>query len=173
MKIKDILIKFYLGTNGNKIANYYKKQGCIIGKNFRCTSIPNFGSEPYLIEIGDNVLCSAHVTFITHDGGVSVVNRLKNTRYDKVGRIKIGNNVFLGMNCTIMPNVEIGNNVIIGIGSIVTKNVPDNEIWAGIPAKKICTIDEYIQKNENNFHNTLGMDAKQKKEYYINFYKNK
>lgn len=108
-------------------------------------------------------MCSARITFITHDGGVSVVNRLKNTKYDKVGRIKIGSNIFLGMNCTIMPNVEIGNNVIIGIGSIVTKNVPDNEISVEIPAKRICTIDEFIQKNEKNFHNTLGMDAKKKR----------
>ena len=46
---------------------------------------------------------------------------------------------------------------------LLLKNAPDNEIGARIPAKKICIIDEYIQNNENNFHNTVGMDAKKKR----------
>ena len=171
MKIKDLLIRLYLGNNGEKIAKYYNKQGCKIGKNFKCTTLPDFGSEPYLIEIGDNVYISTHVNFMTHDGGVWVVNNLKKSKFDKIGRIKIGNNVFLGMNSTIMPNVEIGNNVIIGLGSVVTKNVPDNEIWAGIPAKKICTVEEFVQKNDKNFHNTVKMSKEEKKEYYLGFYK--
>lgn len=53
------------------------------------------------------------------------------------GKIKIGNNVFLGANTVITKSVTIGDNVIVGAGSIVTKDIPSNEIWAGVPARFI------------------------------------
>ena len=51
--------------------------------------------------------------------------------------IKIGNNVWIGTHVTILPGVTIGDNAIIGAGAVVTKNVPEYETWAGVPAKKI------------------------------------
>lgn len=62
--------------------------------------------------------------------------------------LEIGNNVFIGMQATILKGVTIGNNVIIGANSLVNKNVPDNTVVAGNPAKVIMTIDEYYEKRK-------------------------
>lgn len=66
--------------------------------------------------------------------------------YTKVGRVRIGNNVFVGACSIILPGISVGDNSIIGGGSVVTKNVPSNEVWAGNPAKFICSKDEYLKK---------------------------
>lgn len=62
------------------------------------------------------------------------------------GKVVIGDNVFVGMNSIICRNVNIGNNVIIGAGSVVTKNCDANSIYAGNPAKKIGSVEEFIEK---------------------------
>jgi maltose O-acetyltransferase len=62
--------------------------------------------------------------------------------YTKIGLVKIGDNVFIGAGSIILPNVKIGNNVIIGAGSIVTKDVPDNSLVAGNPAKHFKDMPE-------------------------------
>ena len=67
-----------------------------------------------------------------------------------------------------MPGVNIGDNVIVGTGAIVTKNVPSNSVVAGVPAKVICTIDEYYQKNADSFVPTGRMNAAEKKQYILN-----
>jgi acetyltransferase-like isoleucine patch superfamily enzyme len=115
------------------------------GDNVRITGIPEFNTEPFLITIGNNVTITHGVTFHNHDGGVGVL-RLKYPGLDVIKPIKIGNNVFIGSNTTIMPGVEVGNNVVIGASSVVTKNVPDNVVVAGIPAKVIKTIEQYEEK---------------------------
>lgn len=131
----------------------------------------SFGSEPYLIEIGNNVRITKGVNFITHDGGVWV---LRNTGIapdsDIFGKIKIGNNVHIGINAVIMPGVSIGDNVIIGVGAIVTKDVSSNTIVAGIPAIKIKTIDDYYEKNKSKIDYTKSMDAVEKKAYLVKKY---
>lgn len=129
-----------------------------IGKNCRIlTDYSNFGSEPYLVKIGNNCTITSGVKFITHDGSLDVVFKYKNLKreengfkYEKLGMISIGNNVFIGMNSIIMPGIEIGNNVIIGAGSVVTKSIISGTVVAGVPAKKICELDEYIEKIKNN-----------------------
>ena len=60
--------------------------------------------------------------------------------------IKIGNNVYIGNNVIILPGVTIGNNVVIGAGAVVSKNIPDNSVAVGIPARVIKTADEYFEK---------------------------
>ena len=109
---------------------------------------------------------SGNVSLYTHDGGVKVLNSLNyfdGKRMDKVGKIVIGNNCFIGAHSKIMPGVTIGDNVIVGAGAIVTKDVPSNSIVAGIPARVICTIDDYYEKNKKNFYPTLGMSFEEKK----------
>ena len=129
---------------------YIRSLGVKVGENTQFViyphffSYPNLGSEPYLIEIGENVLCSFGVTFLTHDGSAHTCKQYleKGTQLSNFGRIKIGNNSFIGCNVTILRGVTIGNNCIIGAGSVVTKNVPDGEVWAGNPAK-------FIKKTED------------------------
>lgn len=62
--------------------------------------------------------------------------------------VKIGSNVFIGMNTIILRGVIVGDNVIIGAGSVVTKDIPANEVWAGNPAKKIMTLEEYYRRKK-------------------------
>lgn len=137
---------------------YAKSLGVKLGKNVKIITMyefpylwPNFGSEPYLIEIGDNAKISFDVTFLTHDGGHHACQDLinKDTKIITLGKIKIGKNCFIGCKSIIMPNVTIGDRSIIGAGSIVTKNVPPGEVWAGNPAHFIKKTEDYAQKLQN------------------------
>ena len=105
----------------------------------------SFGSEPYLVEIGNDVTITSGVKFETHDGGAGVF-RKEYPGINIFGEIIIGNNVFIGHDVKIMPHVKIGNNVVIGAGSIVTKDIPNNVVVAGIPARIIKSIEEYKDK---------------------------
>lgn len=101
------------------------------------------------MKVGTNCLFSTNITLLTHDGSVKVLNSLgyfNGKRMDKMGAIVIGNNCFIGKDATVMPGVTIGNNVIVGAGSIVSKSVPSDSVVTGVPAKIICSIDEYYQK---------------------------
>lgn len=127
---------------------YARLIGVNIGKGCQLVDIPGFGSEPFLINIGDNVSISARVSFVTHDGARWVLDHLfkEDKPFYKFGRIVIGDNCFIGQNATILPNVHIGKNCVIGTNSVVTKNIPEGEVWAGIPAKKISDIKTFKLK---------------------------
>lgn len=157
-------------TSAGRI-KYLKDKGAQIGKKtVLLCDINCFGTEPYLVEVGEDCLISNNISFFTHDGGISVLNSLNyfnGQKMDKVGRIKVGNNCFIGSGAKIMPGIKIGDNVIVGAGAIVTKDVEPNSIVAGVPAKFICTIDEFYQRNKNNFYPTAGMKWEDKKEYLL------
>lgn len=158
-------IKYRLKKNTER-AKILRKYGVKIGKNSEIYPNVSFGSEPYLIEIGDNVRITSGCKFITHDGGIWVLRNLKKLENgDFFGKIKIGNNVHIGINSIIMPNVTIGDNVIIGCGTIVTKNIPDNSVAVGVPAKVIEDIETYYNKNKERCVRTKNMKKKEKKEF--------
>lgn len=126
----------------------------------------SFGSEPFLINIGDHVRITSGVQFITHDGGMWVLrnlNLLKDADY--FGRIKVESNVHIGPDSIIMPGVVIGDNVVIGAGTIVTKDIPSNCIAAGVPARVIRSIDDYYLKYRDMVDYTKAMTADEKYEY--------
>ncbi len=126
-----------------------------VGKNFffQPRKIP---SDPELIKFHDNVVVTSGVVFMNHDITNIMLNN-KGKKYYKyyAGCIEVMNNVFIGCNSIIFPNVRIGNNVIIGAGSIVTKDIPDNSVVVGNPAKVIKTFDEYVEKREQNDINLI------------------
>ena len=105
-------------------------------------------TTPSLIVIGDNVSITADVSILTHDFCSSV---FREKYYDYLpGRSKvvIGNNVYIGQKAIILRGVTIGDNVIIATGAIVTKDIPSDSVVAGVPARVVCTLDEYYQKRK-------------------------
>jgi acetyltransferase-like isoleucine patch superfamily enzyme len=122
-------------------------QGLQIAGDCRLIGMPNFGSEPYLISIGEHVTISSRVNFINHDGGTWVFRR--QPRYAdviKYGRIVIHDNCFIGAGATIMPGVSIGPNSVIAASSVVTRSVPANCVAGGAPASVLMTLEEYAEK---------------------------
>ena len=91
-----------------------KSRGLKVGKGVIFIEAPKFGSEPYLIEIGDRTKITANCTFINHDGAMYVIRSMeKYLDARNFGRIKIGKNCFIGNNCTILPGVAMGDNYIL------------------------------------------------------------
>jgi acetyltransferase-like isoleucine patch superfamily enzyme len=129
----------------NKTA-YARKIGVRLGE--RCALLfdvfNGFGTEPWLVTLGDHVEITRGVLFITHDGGVWSL-RDQHPDIDVFGPIIIGNNVFIGVNSIILPRVTIGDNVVIGAGSVVTRDIGANSVAAGVPAKVIRSLNEYEQ----------------------------
>ncbi|MDJ0763415.1 MAG: acyltransferase [Myxococcota bacterium] len=113
-----------------------RSRGVKVGKNCKFFS-SNFFSEPFLVEIGDNVIVSGNVMFITHDGTTTLWKDNEADFWATYGKIKIGNNCFIGMGAIISRNVVIGDNCIIGAGAVVRQDVPDNSVVSGNPAKVI------------------------------------
>jgi acetyltransferase-like isoleucine patch superfamily enzyme len=132
------------GYNEYTIEDYFRKKGYRIGKNNRIY-IRALSTEPYLVKIGNHCTITAGVIFLTHDGGAWVF-RDEIPELNVFGKIEVKDNCFIGINSIIMPNVIIGQNSVVGAGSVVTKDVPPNTVVAGVPAKEICTLEEYKQK---------------------------
>lgn len=127
---------------------------CSIGTRF-------FGSEPYLIEIGNHVQITNEVRFLTH--GACWVYRQEIPDIDMFGKIKIGNNVYIGNCAIILPGVTIADDTIIGAGSIVTKSFPKGVIIAGNPAKIIGSTDILLDKIRKYDLKTKRLNYKEKR----------
>lgn len=161
-------MNFLVKRNLKKAIN----DGLIIGKDCYIHSRIDFGSEPYLITIGDHVRITSGVRFVTHDGGVWSLRCQKEfSNLDVVGPIKIGNNVHIGINAIIMPNVTVGDNVVIGCGAVVTKNIPSNSVVAGVPARIIETLDEYAKKVQKKCVRTHLLSQEDKRKFLLSQYK--
>ena len=123
---------------------YAKRIGVKFGDDCRFISLSfaTFGSEPYLIRLGNHVTVTEGVRFITHDGGVWIF-RHTHPDIDVFGKIVVGNNVFIGAGAIIMPGVTIGDHSVIGAGAVVTHDIPSGYVAVGVPAKPVKTIEEY------------------------------
>lgn len=148
-KIKSY-VKSVLGIDHGPGVDDLVAMGMKVGKNF----FPNTGaffdnSHCWLIEIGDDVTFGPFVYILAHDASTK-----RELGYTKIGKVVIGDRAFIGARTIVMPNVKIGSDCIIGAGSVVTHDVPDGSVYAGNPARLICTVDEYYSKQkalmENN-----------------------
>jgi len=150
--IKDFFKKLVLGKkySSETYLNYLRSIGITIGHNVKIIDVRDFiidTSRPFLIEIGNDVTFSDHVTIMTHDYSWSIVSRaFPGEIYPIADKVTIGNNVFIGTHATILKGVTIGDNAIVGAGSIVTRDVEPNMVYAGSPAKPIMTLEEYKEK---------------------------
>ena len=150
--IKDILVNYnaQVGTSTNfkdcilidnasgdqeatgDFSNLTIGNKCYIGK-------ATFFDLPSKIILGDEVVVSAKVMFLTHsDCG----NRIMSKYYPrKTGEIVIGNGSWIGASAIIFPGVKLGKYCVVGAGSVVTKSFPDYSVIVGIPAKLIKTLE--------------------------------
>ncbi|MGE5137880.1 MAG: acyltransferase [Rudaea sp.] len=142
-------IQYYVLCRGNKVG-YLRRLGVRIGEDCEIlTGASNLGTEPWLVQIENRVTITQGVVFLTHDGA----NRLFRHRVpgsskwgNRFGAIRVRCNSFIGANSILMPGVSIGPNSIVGVGSVVNKDVPADTVVAGVPARPICTLDEYIDR---------------------------
>lgn len=139
--IRKIYYKFDKNKKKRYIRNLVQK-GLKLGENvFFVDSFFLDPSHCFLISIGSNTTICPNVRLIAHDA--STKNSMGCT---KIGKITIGCDCFIGDSTIILPGVSVGDNSIIGAGSVVTKNVPENHIAAGNPAKVISKTESYLEK---------------------------
>lgn len=131
--------------------DHLRKKGMRIGKRtviFNTRNVVIDSTRPWMIEIGDDVKITNGVIILTHGFDWSVIKGAYGEVLGSCGKVTIGNNVFIGMNAIILKGVTIGNNVIIGAGSLVNKDIPDNCVAAGNPARVIMSLDDYYEKRK-------------------------
>jgi acetyltransferase-like isoleucine patch superfamily enzyme len=104
-----------------------------------------FGSEPWLVTLGDNVHVTAGVQFVTHDGGTLIL-RKEVPDLEWTAPIRVGDDVYFGINTIVLPGVTIGDRCIVAAGAVVTRDVPSNSVVGGVPARLISSVDDYLEK---------------------------
>lgn len=128
--IKRIRIK---SMSQRQYIDYLRKCGAVIGMGCDISKMAYFGTEPWLIRIGDNTRITQGVQFITHDGGLWTLRKMGLIGMEdvKYGNIVIGDNCNISWNAIIMPNCKIGDNCVIAAGAVVTKDIPSGTVWGG------------------------------------------
>lgn len=151
-RLRSILRKLWTDTmSSQEYIESLRKQGVRIGENvnFRYPSHTLIDTtRPCLVEIGNNVDINDHFTILTHDFGTFVFREVYHDFVNSSGKVKIGNNIVFGRDVTVLKGVTIGDNCVIGLGSVVSKSIPDNSVAAGVPARVICSLDEYYKKRK-------------------------
>ena len=148
---------------------YAKKCGVNIKGELYIYGTVNWGTEPWIITVGNNVHITNGVNFITHDGG-TLLFRKEIPDLEITKPIVVGNNVYFGNDVTILPGVTIGNDVVIGTRAVVTKDIPDNSVIGGVPARIIKTTDEYLEKIKKESLHLGNLKGKEKDIALMRYY---
>lgn len=144
MKIRHLLNRARLIIDHGFYPEYLRRQGVRIGRNTVIVH-PSYidGRLPYLLEIGNNVVISRHVTILTHDAATAFAGDMI-----KIARVTINDHCFIGAGSTILCGCAIGPDVIVGAGAVVTGDIPPRTVYAGNPARKICDLSEYTTRQQ-------------------------
>lgn len=130
------------------------KRGLVVGEKFkRMEGVIIDPSHCCHINIGNNVWLASRVHILAHDASTKMF-----LNYTRVANTKIGDNVFIGVGTIVLPGVTIGSNVVIGVGSVVSKDIPDNSVAVGSPARVIKSIDDYLAKEKCNMREETIFD---------------
>ncbi|MBD2021950.1 acyltransferase [Leptolyngbya sp. FACHB-36] len=131
---------------GDEYAEYLRRHGNLYAIGEHCSILTStVFTDPQYVRIGNNVHFSS-CTLIGHDGSIAMLNRAYNAKLDSVGKIDIRDNVFIGFNAIVLPNVTIGPNAIVAAGAVVTKDVAEGDIVAGVPARPIGRVENLVKK---------------------------
>ena len=151
MLIRQLVKKLVYGSKASSDAyiTHLRSLGMVIGENvviyYPLHTVVD-ETRPWMVEIGNNVSITEGVTILTHGYDWSVFKGKYGDVLGSAGRVKIGDNVFIGMNTTILKGVTIGDNVVVGANSLINKDVPSNSVVVGNPQRVVCTIDDYLEK---------------------------
>lgn len=167
--------KSYQEKHKEEVQNFIdsvRKAGGHVGKNFDIYGSSFDDTNRYLINIGDNVTITG-ATVLTHDA--CMCKFLLGGGYIKFAHITIGNDVFIGKGSVILAGTTIGNKVIVGAGAVVAKDIPDNSVVCGNPARIICSFDDYMKRQEEFLSTVPVVESEQelqeKKSEIMNKYK--
>jgi acetyltransferase-like isoleucine patch superfamily enzyme len=131
---------------GDEYAEFLRRHGKFHSIGEKCSILTStVFTEPFYVRIGNNVHFSS-CSLIGHDGSIAMLNVAYNVKLDSVGKIDIRDNVFIGYNSIVLPNVTIGPNAIVAAGAVVTKDVAEGDIVAGVPARPIGRVEDLVKK---------------------------
>ncbi len=170
MSIFGLLKKISRFLNRQSRVDRYRKRGLIVGENFRMLEDVQIDySHLWHVVIGDDVTLAPGVRILAHDASTK-----RHLGYTRIGKVRIGNRVFIGAGSIILPGVAIGDNVIVGAGGIVSRNLEANHVFAGNPAKKICSLENFLARKKEEMESSpvfseeytmeKGVTAEMKKE---------
>lgn len=167
MVIRKIKLKILRMLRGGVTAEELRKLGAKVGNDVEIWTNKIDKGHAFLLEIGDRVTIS-DARILLHDASTK-----RFIGYSKVGRVVIGNDVFIGADAIILPGIKIGSNVIIGAGTVVTRDIPDNSVVAGNPGRVIGTMETFILKNQrelkkNPVFTTYWTEKTMTEKYHMN-----
>ncbi len=172
VRIHAIRTRFNLWTKfrrSDKYISHLRKLGVKVGKDvvFQHPKKSSLDlSRPYLVTIGNNVIITTGVHILTHDFTWMILREIHKRPFGSAGEVKIGDNVFIGMNAIILKGVHIGSNVVIGAGAVVYKDIPDNSIVSGNPARVITTMEKAFEKHVERELKEAGLVARAIRDRY-------
>jgi len=140
--------------DSQRFVRWLRRRGCRVGEGVEFHGLQHISidtTRPSLVEIGNNVVFTRGCVLLTHGYDWFVLRNLRGKVLCSSGRVRIGDNVFLGVNCVVLQGVTIGDNVILGAGSVVTRDIPSNSVAVGNPARVLCSIEEYCAKRETEY----------------------
>lgn len=143
-------LRMFLTLSPGKRTKYLRDNKVFASLGENCSimdrKIPLYAN---LIKMGNNVHIASKVDFIPHDIAHVMLNGMLGGEAkvkEKIGCIEVGDNVFIGSHTTVLCNVKIGSNVVIGAGTLVNKDIPDNSVVCGIPARVVGSVDVFLKK---------------------------
>ncbi len=146
---RDLAVSLYRRVNrpdGDEWALYLQRRNLLHAMGERCSIQTNVTfTDPAYTRLGSNVWLTG-CTLIAHDASVIMLNRALGLKLDRVGKIDIRDNVFVGHGSIILPGVTIGPNAIVAAGSVVNRDVPPGTIAAGVPARVVGQLDAFIAR---------------------------
>lgn len=152
--MKHLLKRIVSRIQGEQDLEKLIKRGLIVGRNLHRTGgVIIDPSHCWHIRIGDNVSMGSYVQILAHDASTKLF-----LGYTRVSNVSIGNNVFIGAGTIVLPGVSIGNNVVIGAGSVVSRDIPDDTVAVGNPAKVVKSLEDYLTRERERMResNTFG-----------------
>jgi acetyltransferase-like isoleucine patch superfamily enzyme len=140
------LYRRFCRPNGDDWAAYLKRRGVMHAIGDHCSIQTNTViTDPAYVSLGSNVRLSG-CTLFGHDGSVNMLTRAYDCTVDRVGKIEVGDNVYIGHNAIVLPGVSIGSYALVAAGAVVNRDVPENSVVAGVPAKVVGRLDEYVER---------------------------